>query len=424
MERKDVQNNRYPKVLIAGISFIPKTGSGITISNLFRGWPKEKLAVVNNIISNSDQSICTKYYQLNKQNKTEQDLNPIIINKKPNKFKVFIKKTLWNFYAGPKNYFVLKGRHKFLKIDNELLVWIKEFSPDIIYSMPRDIIQIPFLIKLQKITGIPLAVHIVDDWPRVNYFGFLNIFGKSILDRHFKKLLNKSSVLMSISSEMQKVYKQRYKRDFIPFHNPIDLEKWKDKTRNTWETKGIFKIMFAGTIEEYNIAEIENLCIAIRGQNDIVLNLYGSIRSAGYAESLSKYKNCHLKGLVSSETVFELLVDHDLLFLPLTFNKFLIENILISMPTKISEYMISGTPILLYSPEYVALTKYALQDNWAYIVSEPGIGKLNIAIKTLKEDTGLRSEIANRAVDVAKRNHDRTKIHDEFIRLLNNAIQP
>jgi len=38
---------RYPRVLIVGYNFDLVTGGGITLSNLFDGWPRERLAVAD-----------------------------------------------------------------------------------------------------------------------------------------------------------------------------------------------------------------------------------------------------------------------------------------------------------------------------------------------------------------------------------------
>ena len=39
----------YPKILIIGQPFNKNSGGGITMSNLFNGWPNESLAVATNI---------------------------------------------------------------------------------------------------------------------------------------------------------------------------------------------------------------------------------------------------------------------------------------------------------------------------------------------------------------------------------------
>ena len=56
----------FPKVLILNQPFNNHTGGGITLSNLFKGWDKDKLAVVSYhyLLSNVDLSHCETYYQI------------------------------------------------------------------------------------------------------------------------------------------------------------------------------------------------------------------------------------------------------------------------------------------------------------------------------------------------------------------------
>ena len=39
--------NNYPRILIIGPPFNNFTGGGITLSNLFKGWPKDRIAVAS-----------------------------------------------------------------------------------------------------------------------------------------------------------------------------------------------------------------------------------------------------------------------------------------------------------------------------------------------------------------------------------------
>ena len=57
----------YPKVLIIGEQFDRRSGSGITLSNLFWGWNIENIAVASSEIFSPDVSVCNKYYYLGYQ---------------------------------------------------------------------------------------------------------------------------------------------------------------------------------------------------------------------------------------------------------------------------------------------------------------------------------------------------------------------
>src|SRR5690554_1224487 len=61
---------KYPKVLIFGETFNRYSGGGVTLSNLFEGFPKENLAVISNYltIGNSSNEICDSYYMLGREN--------------------------------------------------------------------------------------------------------------------------------------------------------------------------------------------------------------------------------------------------------------------------------------------------------------------------------------------------------------------
>ena len=62
-------NNMYKKILIIGETFSDQSGGPITLSNLFRGWPKEKLfvATYGREIIKSNFNICENYYSLGKE---------------------------------------------------------------------------------------------------------------------------------------------------------------------------------------------------------------------------------------------------------------------------------------------------------------------------------------------------------------------
>ena len=84
------------------------------------------------------------------------------------------------------------------------------------------------------------------------------------------------------------------------------------------------------------------------------------------------------------------------------------------MPTKASEYMISGTPILSYSPKETALSKFFLENECAYCVSEKDPHALEIAIKYLISNSALRMNLSHNAIAVAIDKFDAIKVRSEF----------
>ena len=59
-----MMEKKYPKILIIGETFRSTAGGGITMTNLFKEWPLEQLAVVTDRINETDTNLDCRYYQL------------------------------------------------------------------------------------------------------------------------------------------------------------------------------------------------------------------------------------------------------------------------------------------------------------------------------------------------------------------------
>jgi glycosyltransferase involved in cell wall biosynthesis len=110
----------------------------------------------------------------------------------------------------------------------------------------------------------------------------------------------------------------------------------------------------------------------------------------------------------------EIFAKADLLTLPNDFDERSVSFLKFSMPTKASEYMASGTPILAYSSMETAVAKHALQNKWAYVVFEQNIEKLRAAIYEIYENRDLRYKLADVAKKYAIEHYDSDKLRAEF----------
>jgi len=174
----------FPKVLIIGQSFNKKSGGGVTISNLFKGWPQDRLAVASNINLSADRdtSVCNTYYQLGYNNKLHPFPLNIILPKihcgllntgtkmdskepaaapfKSGKYK-FIYQALTTLL----HFFGLYNVFYKLKITPDFAAWVKAYQPDIIYTQLASLELVRFVDDLHGQTKVPVVIHIMDDWP-------------------------------------------------------------------------------------------------------------------------------------------------------------------------------------------------------------------------------------------------------------------
>jgi glycosyltransferase involved in cell wall biosynthesis len=427
----------YSKILIIGQTFDKSSGGGITISNLFYGWPKNKLAVAsnNNFTSDLDISVCEQYYQLGYNGK----LHPFPLNLFLPKIKcgIIIHKNISNTKA-KKGGNAVKGKYeriykhlsvvlKFLgiynvlyklKITPEFKEWVTAFNPDIIYSQLSTLELIRFVSEIHKLLDKPVALHIMDDWPSIiNTPGLLFSYWKKVIDREFRELLDKSSVLMSICESMSEEYKIRYNKEFIPFHNPIEIGNWLPYSKTDWKLKDKFTILYAGRIGRGIKKSIFEIAKAVNNLSSTNNNIVFEIQTRNFFDIKKLIKlNNHIKWVMPIEytELPKKFSNIDLLILPEDFDSASIEFLKYSIQTKVSEYMISGTPILVYADKRTALAKYAIKDGWAYVVTNNNEMILTQALEELYSNLSLRKELAERARKIAIQNEDANLIRENF----------
>ena len=114
----------------------------------------------------------------------------------------------------------------------------------------------------------------------------------------------------------------------------------------------------------------------------------------------------------------ELIASYDLLILPLDFDRDGIRFTRFSIPTKLSEYMISGVPILIYADNKTALARYALNAGCAYVVTNNDSETLKSAIRELFLNSSLRKQLAEKAKKVVLQNDNAEIVKENFRKCL------
>jgi glycosyltransferase involved in cell wall biosynthesis len=414
----------FPKILIVGKYFNKKAGDK-TIINLFKQWDIKNIAVACENINYPDFDVCNNYYNLGslfnlifwKQknqsgvlSEKEQNSSYKLPPNKDSKFRTFynylIRSTGLNSY-----------KHRY-KISNDFLIWIEEFSPDYIYSQLSNLELILLVSNLHKKTQIPIAIHIMDDWPAtIGKEGIFQSYWHKRITYSFRKLLSKTSVFMSISEAMSDEYQCRYGYKFIPFHNPIDINFWGKESKNNYEVNTSFNILYAGRIGTGIRSCFIDIAYAISSLVQKGLKIELHIQATNYdaiLDDLSKFDFVKFNKMVAYNKLPKIFSESDLLLLPNDFDKKSASFLKYSMPTKASEYMASGTPILLYASPDAAVTMHALNYKWAYVVSEKNNEMIEKAITEIYKKKELRIQLGTTAKEFAQRQYDGNKVREQF----------
>jgi glycosyltransferase involved in cell wall biosynthesis len=225
---------------------------------------------------------------------------------------------------------------------------------------------------------------------------------------------------------MSREYKTRFGYDFLPFHNAISMTEWTPQSRRSWECGSPFVVRYAGSIvEDAQRDALRDVCravAALRSRGEAAeMWIHAPLNQSAYLRHES-FDGVTLIGVPDSSSIIELLSSADLLVLPFNFDTRSAEYMKLSMPTKVPAYMASGTPILVYGPKNSAVSYYAREEKWAWVVSEPDLNLLQSAIGRLKSDVKLREDYGRRAQQVAAKHHDAAVIRPAFQRLLAGLV--
>lgn len=430
----------YPKILIIGETFQSNSGGGITLSNLFSDWPKEKLA---NAVDFRDPGMNKDYenirvYELYNSKFIFNTLShkyfqPFrsckISSESKNKFKIkssikfFAKKLAFKLleYSGLKH-IIFNYR-----IEMNFIEWIKAFNPDYIYTQLSSRESINFANKLHNLTNTPIAIHIMDDWPStISSKGLFNKFWERKIISEFKNLLNKTSVFLSISEYMSEEYYIRYRKHFIPFHNPLDLSIWDNLIDNPPKSNTTFNFLHAGRIGIGITDSLLEIAKAIQEINDenytANLQIQSTYIDHQFRKKILKFSCVKINPPADYKDIPLIIKSADILVLCNDFDDKGKKYLKYSMPTKASEYMISKVPILIYSDCSSAVYKHAKKNEWAYLVGENNNSILKAGIIDLIGNTKMRGDIAEKAFQFAKKNYDSKFIKEELRKVFKNPI--
>lgn len=411
-----MNNSSFPRILILGHQFDNFTGLGITLGNLFANWPKEKLAIMAPLIDIEKCEAsrpCGQYIC--------QHSKPLI-----NFGRKGIKKILREWTR--KSYYYLglsEIKYEFPYNDSEIAEAIS-FNPNIVfcclgtYNSMRSCHQVMKFIPQAK-----LVLYIVDDWvnSKENNRLFSN-YWRNKNDKLFRKLIDSASGLLSICPYMTEVYKQKYNKTFIPFHNPVDCGFWNSLSSVRKYEPEVNAILYVGKINVDTKQCLLDMAEAVQSLNErgkshkrYVLDIY-TPDYYNNQEIFGANDSCHIYPAVPHNEIPSLMKSYDALLLTLGFAKTTQDYVRLSMPTKVSEYLASGIPVILYCPAGIALAKYLGPKECTINCFERDHQKLSSAISKL-EDVRFCNELSTKSLELA-RNHDTIKVRAEFEKVINN----
>jgi glycosyltransferase involved in cell wall biosynthesis len=424
----------FPRILfVTPAAFNHFTGGGVTFSNLFSGWPKDRIATVHNDAVPTSTDVCERYFVLGR---SEIDLfAPLRIARTMRD-----RGSNSNNGAGvgpitrPGLIARIQGdaAPQRARLSGALERWIAEFEPELIYTILGSNAVMELIGAIRRRFALPLVVHMMDDFPNVAYRrGLFAPLERVRMQRLLADNFRAAAVCMGICTEMCIAFSRRYRRPFLPFQNCVDVERWRPVLRSSsGAARQPYRLLYFGSVfGNAQLASILDICRSVARLNDQGFAVTFDIASptlhlAANKEALAIHPSIRLVTPTEDDRAFfEQLAAADVLVLPVNYDGETIEFIRYSMPTKVPAYMASGTPILVYGPHGVAQVDYAEREAWGHVVSDRAPGALDAGLRRILSDSALRESLRVRAQALAVANHDSTKVRTQFQSTLKAAAR-
>lgn len=430
-----------PRVLIFGQPFNSRYGGGITLSNLFRGWDYDKLAVAatGHVMYHVTTDVCQTYYQLGVDeyrwsfpfNLIQRKFHSGLVRFDndqaggPGKKKSELRQTIVNRFFYP----VIEWLGLFhslakIRMTDGFRKWLSDFKPDLLYLQVSTRDTILFAIELIDYLKVPSVIHIMDDWPStISKSGPFKRYWHNRIDSELRSLFDKTGLCLSISDAMSEEYEKRYHKKFIPFHNPINTEEWKKKEKRDYRASNDkISILYSGRIGQGITSSLIEVAGSVdkinREGHSISFHIQSPAPDPEIIKNLLQYNCTVINPVANYQDLPDIYSKADILVIANDFDEKAISFLRLSMPTKASEYMISGTPVLVYSHPDTAVSKFFLKYECGCCVTEPGEKQLSDAIRLLITDENYRALLGEKAAGIAGDLFDGKKKREEFRQML------
>lgn len=429
------KNNNMIRLLILSHNALSKNQSnGKTIYSLIKNVPKENIAQIYLTTDIPDFDLCNKYFQINDfhiikriYNKKIQGLevkyedirNLNIQKEKVSKSIILeivrsIKGTMFTLIRD--SIWLLSGYRT-----DKLKIFIEEFKPNILlFQTSGSIFSMRLARWIANKYGIKLIMETTDDYLRLHisfnpFYYYLNFK----LKYEYIALTKISENIIVISQEMFEEYKKNYNSSYYIAMNSIYI---KDVSIKKSDCR--IKMLYSGNIGLGRWKTLLLLSSIIEDMNkNIELEIY-TLSNINYIirQKFKKFKKTKIKGSISSKELYNIRPDYDILVHVESFNK---KNKIItrlSISTKISEYLASKRAILAIGPNNIASILYLKRIKAAEIVTVLDKKKIKESIIKLL-DVEYRNDLAKNGYSAAIKNHDITKVADDIVKIMKEAIK-
>ncbi|XOU94774.1 MAG: glycosyltransferase [Candidatus Kerfeldbacteria bacterium] len=426
--------NKIKKILLVTTWAPPMTGGSVNLSTIFSQFHSDSYSIltsyriITSVMHNSSDWLPCRYYYYDQPKKNnykcadcvnnihnKRQINVINQNNKDKKNNQILKiKQLLNFKG---IYNLIIFFYQIIIITYQGIKTIRKEKTEILIATSGDGLAMISTYLIHILTKKPYTLYFFDIYYGNNFLPSINLlskFAEPIIVRNAKKIF-------FTNQGTDDLYKKRY--GILPteiIYNSI-FSKSYTRVKELYKPKPPFKIIFTGHIYWPQEQSVLNLIEAVKKIQNIKIELYlYSLKTPDIIKETTKDQKNIFLGIAHPSEIAKIQLSADILFLPLAWNTPSPEIIRTATPGKLTEYLISGKPILIHAPKYAYVSKYAKENKFGLVIDNNNIDNLQEGIIKLLTDIKYSNTIINNANKTFYQNHDAIKNAKKLTNTLNN----
>jgi glycosyltransferase involved in cell wall biosynthesis len=420
-----------PRVLfVAPNAFNASTGAGVTFSNLFHGWPKDRLATAHNDPVPTTDDVCAQYFVLSHAEVrrrwpfhwaatavASRDAANGTASSAASRWARRIKQRVFG-----------DGLPEIAAISPALARFIDAFRPQLLYTILGGAGIVDLVDQIRTRWRLPLVVHVMDDWRDSVYgHGWLSGWQRRRLNQRIDALIRLARARIGICDTMAEAFAREYGVPFAAFQNAVDSAQW-PAARQDMTPTDTPRLLYSGSMLPFAqveaVVETAQAVAALAAEGmPIHFDIHcPPAQAAACRDQLALGPSVRVLPPFARWTDYiASMAAADALLLPVSFDPVSRRFVRYSMPTKVPEYLMSGTPVLVYGPAGVAQVEYARRDGWGHVIPRQDRSALVDGLRRIMSDMSLRRELSARARATATERHDAVAVRTGFRRLIVDA---
>ena len=414
----DAESSGLPRVLFVSVNpFSATSNNGKTFASFFEGYPREALAQLYFHRELPTSPVCHRYFRV-----TDEQL----LRSLPQPWRVSGERVT---KTSPSTSPISERTHSALKSSRTarilrqllwtavrfdepgLAAWLDEFQPEVVFFCGGDAAALyPKVSALAENYGARRVLYVTDDYVlRTQSRNPSVLLMRTWTRRVFTRFAREADLVLTIGEAMSRTYAREFGTDSVPVMNMVPIPSSRPRPRRAAIGEP-HDLLYAGSLHSNRwrvLRRVVDSCerLADRGI-DVRLRIVGPEPAPEELSAVHRPPHGAHEGLLSPDELRRAMADADTLVHVESADPDSMAATILSVSTKIPEYLASGRSVLAIGPRGLASVDY-LADHRAAVVVEPDDAEeIDRALTSLATQPELRDELAARGFDLAQRNHD------------------